>query len=218
MAAAHEGRDLVVDLLLQNGADADHQTPADGCTALHWAALGGHLETLKILLGKGATLSGRLLLYDALNMRFRELKLRRDPEARPITELIDYVQFCGVPANDHDTDQQESAVFQSIDVKTAKARLDEGWAPYVLDVRKPNEAAIAKLAFADRLEPHETVANIAEELPRDRDILVHCKMGGRSAKACEALIGAGFDPSRIHNLEGGITGWAKEIDPSIPVY
>ncbi len=175
-------------------------------------------ETIKILLGQGTTLSGRLMLYDALNMRFRELKLRRDPEARPITELIDYVQFCGVPANDHDTDQTESDVFQRIDVKTAKTRLDEGWAPYVLDVRKPNEAAIARLSFADRLEPHETVGNIAGELPRDRDILVHCKMGGRSAKACAALIAAGFDPARVHNLEGGITGWAKEIDPSLPVY
>ncbi|MCB9791778.1 MAG: molybdopterin-synthase adenylyltransferase MoeB [Alphaproteobacteria bacterium] len=176
-------------------------------------------ETLKILLGQGTTLSGRLLLYDALNMRFRELKLRRDPDAVEITELIDYEQFCGVPANDHDTEQQmEQDPFQRISVQEVKARLDGGWAPYVLDVRGENEAAIVKLSFADRLQPHTHVLDIADELPRDRDILIHCKAGGRSAKAAAALAGAGFDSARLFNLEGGITGWAKEIDTSLPVY
>lgn len=176
-------------------------------------------ETIKILLGKGTSLSGRLMLYDALNMRFRELKLRRDPDAEPITELIDYVQFCGVPMNDHETDGSEAGeAFQRIGLSDAKARLDGDWAPYVLDVRGPNEAQIVKLAFADRLQPHTAVLDIASELPRDRDILIHCKMGGRSAKACQALVDAGFDGARLFNLEGGIVGWAKEIDPSLPVY
>ncbi|MED5372881.1 MAG: molybdopterin-synthase adenylyltransferase MoeB [Myxococcota bacterium] len=176
-------------------------------------------ETIKILLGKGTSLSGRLMLYDALNMRFRELKLRRDPDAPEITELIDYEAFCGVPANDHQTQgEADVGAFQRIGVKEAKQRLDNGWTPYVLDVRRPAEAEIAKLDFADRLQPHGQILAIADELPRDRDILVHCKMGGRSATAIESLIEAGFDPKRLFNLQGGITDWAKEIDTSLPVY
>jgi molybdopterin/thiamine biosynthesis adenylyltransferase/rhodanese-related sulfurtransferase len=171
-------------------------------------------ETVKILLGKGTTLSGRLLLYDALNMRFRELKLRRDPQALPITELIDYEQFCGVPQPTEEVPVSEP--FARLSVTELKARLDGGWTPYVLDVRKPFEADIARLAFADRLEPHETVANIAAELPRDRDIVIHCKLGGRSAKACEALAALGF--TRLYNVEGGITAWAQQIDPTLPTY
>jgi adenylyltransferase/sulfurtransferase len=172
-------------------------------------------ETVKILLGKGNTLSGRLLLYDALNMRFRELKLRRDPEAEPITELIDYEWFCGLKYDEPEEDPVAEA-FDRISVTDAKAKLDGGWKPYVLDVRKPHEADIVKFDFADRLEPHETVASIADELPRDRDILVHCKAGGRSAKAAATLAGLGF--TRLYNLEGGITGWAREIDDSMPTY
>jgi adenylyltransferase/sulfurtransferase len=172
-------------------------------------------ETLKILLGIGTTLSGRLLLYDALNMKFRELKLRRDPDAKPITELIDYEWFCGTKAAPTE-ETPMSEPFQRISVTDAKARLDGGWAPFVLDVRKPHEADIVKLAFADRLQPHEDVAAIAAELPRDRDILIHCKLGGRSAKAAETLAALGF--TRVFNLEGGITAWAQQIDTSMPTY
>lgn len=176
-------------------------------------------ETLKILLGVGTTLSGRLMLYDALNMRFRELKLRRDPAAKPITELIDYEQFCGMPANDHETQETDmSNAFHSISVTEAKSKLDAGWKPYVLDVRKPHEADIVKLDFADRLQPHESVASIVAELPTEGDILVHCKMGGRSAMAIQTLIRSGIDGSRLYNLDGGITGWAQQIDRSLPTY
>lgn len=182
-------------------------------------------ETLKILLGKGTTLSGRLLLYDALNMSFRELKLRRDPDAKPITELIDYEQFCGMPANDHETEEGDmlgklfgKKKYHSIGVSEAKAKLDDGWKPFVLDVRKPHEADIVKLSFVDRIHPHETVASIVSELPESGDILVHCKMGGRSAMAIASLISAGVDPSRLYNLDGGITGWAQQVDPSLPTY
>jgi len=172
-------------------------------------------ETVKILLGKGNTLSGRLLLYDALSMRFRELKLRRDPHAKPITELIDYQQFCGIPGvSAHDEDDAEA--FDRIDVVEFKTRWDAGWRPYVLDVRRPAEAEIARLSFADKLQPHGEVATIAGELPRDRDIVIHCKLGGRSAKAAATLAGLGFD--RVFNLEGGITAWSKTIDASIPTY
>jgi adenylyltransferase/sulfurtransferase len=172
-------------------------------------------ETIKILLGQGTSLSGRLLLYDALNMRFRELKLRRDPDAKPITELIDYQEFCGVPKP---SDAPPAEPFSRLSVTAAKARLDAGWAPYVLDVRRSSEAEIVKLAFADRLQPHTEVLHIVDELPRDRDILIHCKMGGRSAAAAQALADAGFDPQRLYNLDGGITAWAQEIDPSLPTY
>ncbi|HMV66585.1 MAG TPA: molybdopterin-synthase adenylyltransferase MoeB [Myxococcota bacterium] len=171
-------------------------------------------ETVKILLGLGTTLSGRLLLYDALNMRFRELRLRRDPEAKPITELIDYEWFCGL--REAEEEEKMADPFARLSVTEIKRRMDEGWRPYVLDVRKPHEAEIVRLAFADRLQPHEDVASIAAELPRDRDIVIHCKLGGRSAKAAETLAALGF--TRLFNMEGGITAWAQQVDASLPTY
>lgn len=174
-------------------------------------------ETIKILLGKGTTLSGRLLLYDALNMRFRELKVRRDPDSPRITQLIDYLQFCGVPhAGEGARPEETMEGFRRMSVTEIKAKMDGGWRPYVLDVRKPHEAAIARLAFADRLQPHEDVAQIASELPRDREIVLHCKAGARSAKAAATLVELGF--TNLINMEGGITAWSREIDPSIPTY
>ncbi len=175
-------------------------------------------ETVKLLLGKGTSLSGRLLLYDALNLRFRELKLRPDPQRKPITTLIDYEQFCGMPAVEGELEAPVTTdePFERWSVHQIRAKLDDGWAPYVLDVRKPHEADIVSLGFADRLEPHESVAAIADSLPRDRDIVIHCKMGGRSAKAASTLAELGF--TRVINMEGGITAWAQEIDPSLPTY
>ena len=171
-------------------------------------------ETLKILLGQGDTLSGRLLLYDALNMTFRTLKLRKDPASKPITELIDYQQFCGIPQPVEPVAGSEP--FTRLSVAEIARRRAEGWAPYVLDVRKPHEAEIVRLDFADRLQAHEDVAAIAADLPRDRDILLHCKGGVRSAMAAATLAGLGFE--RLFNLEGGINAWAREIDPSLPTY
>lgn len=170
-------------------------------------------EVLKIILDLGETLSGRLLLYDALSMRFRELQLQVDTSAAPIHELIDYQGFCGV------SEPKESimpASVASISVSELKQRMDSGWAPFVLDVRGAGEAEIATLGFADRLHPHSRVLELVDELPGDRDIVVHCKSGGRSAMACAALAGAGFE--RLFNLEGGITAWAQEIDPNISIY
>ena len=109
-----------------------------------------------------------------------------------------------------------STPFQPIDVHQFKQRLDEGWEPYVLDVRGHSEAEVSSFDFVDLLEPHTSVASIADELPRDRDILVHCRSGGRSAHACRTLAQLGF--SRLWNLEGGINGWASEIDTSMKVY
>ena len=167
-------------------------------------------EALKILLGAGETLSGRLLLYDALRMRFRELKLRRDPEAEPITELVDYRQLCGAPQ----PPGTERGLTASSAAQVA-ARLREGWAPYVLDVREPHEAAIASLDFTDRLHPHRDIAAIAGELPRDRDILLVCRSGERSALAARTLAGLGL--SRLVNLEGGLLAWAAAVDPDLEI-
>ncbi len=171
-------------------------------------------EVIKIILEKGRTLSGRMLSYDALNMSFKEFKLRRDPNTPQITELIDYQQFCGLGGVTEETAQQDA--FDRISVQDAKVKLDEGWKPFVLDVRKPHEVEIVSLDFVDLTQPHESVLEIVNHLPKDRDILIHCKMGGRSAKACTALAEAGF--TNLYNLEGGITGWAKEIDTSLPTY
>ncbi len=177
-------------------------------------------ETIKILLGIGTSLSGRLLLFDALNMSFRELKLRRDPEAPTIEALIDYDQFCGVPKAPNNLPREEAPVIQSetfgrISVEDAARRLREGWKPFVLDVRNDAEAAIVRFPFADALIPHTEVGNRLADVPKDREILVHCKLGGRSSQAAAVLAANGY---RVTNLEGGIVAWAKQIDPSMPVY
>ena len=170
-------------------------------------------ETIKVLLGLGQTLSGRLLLYDALDMRFREINLRKRPDAQRITELIDYVQFCGVPTADA---PPENGGFTRISVGDARQELEAGWTPYVLDVRKEHESAIVRLDFTDRLHPLETLLEIADELPDNRDILLYCRSGVRSADACAVLTSTGL--TRVFNLEGGIAAWAQEIDPELPVY
>lgn len=176
-------------------------------------------ETLKILLGIGTTLSGRLLLFDALGMKFRELKLRRDPDARAITTLIDYDQFCGVPGASHAGREEspvlEAKTFEKVTVEEASQRLAAGWQPFVLDVRGASEAAIVRFPFADALIPHTEVAARLAEVPKDREILVHCKLGGRSSQAAAVLAEHGY---RAFNLEGGITAWAQRIDPSMPTY
>lgn len=107
--------------------------------------------------------------------------------------------------------------FARLDPKQTQAKLAGGWKPFVLDVRKPHEAEIVKLDFADLLRPHEEVlAGNLDGIPKDRPVLVHCKMGGRSAKAAQALVDAGF--TDVTNLDGGITGWAQQVDPSLPTY
>ena len=173
-------------------------------------------EVIKIILGVGRTLSGRMLRYDALNMTFKEFKLQADPQTPEIKELIDYEQFCGLPGANAVEDEPSAEGFDRISVQDAHAKMQEGWAPYVLDVRKPFEAEIVSLSFVDRLQPHEQVADILSELPKDRDILIHCKMGGRSAKAAKVLADAGF--TRVLNLEGGIRAWAEQVDTRLATY
>ncbi|MEH2404425.1 molybdopterin-synthase adenylyltransferase MoeB [Nostoc sp.] len=176
-------------------------------------------ETVKIILGQGNTLSGRLLLYNALDMKFRELKLRPNPIRPVIEKLIDYEQFCGIPqAKAEEAKQQMES--QEMTVKDLKELLDSGAKDFVLlDVRNPHEYDIAKIPGSilvplPEIENGNGVAKVKEILNGHR-LIAHCKMGGRSAKALAILKEAGIVGT---NVKGGITAWSKEIDPSVPEY
>ena len=170
-------------------------------------------EALKILLGLGSTLSGRLLLYDALQMRFRELAVRPDPGAEPITALIDYDQFCApAPGTAHASKEG----FERISATEVSDLLQAGWTPFVLDVRRAPEAAIVQLAFTDMRIDQAELKHGLDALPKGRDILAYCKTGNRSAKAAATLGAAGF--GRVVSMEGGIHAWAVEVDTALPTY
>ncbi len=175
-------------------------------------------EAIKLILGSGQPLIGRLLLYDALQMRFRELKLRRDPECPicgdhpTIHALIDYDQFCGVvPAQA----QPASTGVPEVTVEQLKAKIDKGDDFFLLDVREPNEYQICRIA-GSTLIPLGELAQRTGELDRNKEMIVHCKMGGRSAKAVSLLQERGFN--RVSNLKGGILAWIDRIDPSQSKY
>jgi sulfur-carrier protein adenylyltransferase/sulfurtransferase len=173
-------------------------------------------EVIKLILGKGEPLIGRLLLVDALGMKFRELKLRKNPDcpacgAHPtITKLIDYDQFCGIRGEEKPVD----AAIPEIQVEELKRRLDAGDDLFVLDVREPHEYQICNIG--GYLIPLNDLPKRINELDSSREIVAHCKMGGRSAKAVQFLRQAGF--TKVHNLKGGITAWADRIDPKMPKY
>ena len=173
-------------------------------------------ETIKLILGSGEPLIGRLLLVDALSMRFRELKLRKNPDCPAcgthptVTELIDYNQFCGIRG-------EEAAAPTSmtdISVEELKKRLDRGDDLFVLDVREPHEYQICNIG--GYLIPLNDLPKRVSELDSSREIVVHCKMGGRSAKAADFLRQSGF--TKVHNLTGGINAWAERVDPKVPKY
>jgi adenylyltransferase/sulfurtransferase len=177
-------------------------------------------EVIKLILGKGETLAGRLLLVDALNMRFRELKLRKNPDCpicgvnRTITKLIDYEQFCGIaPAPPANVQEVKNGVPQ-ITVKELKHRMDAGEDVYILDVREPFEYQIANLG--GKLIPQNDVPQRLAEIDRNREIIVQCKSGGRSQRIAELLKQNGYE--RVSNLAGGILAWSNEIDPSMKKY
>ena len=181
-------------------------------------------ETIKLILGGDSQpLINRLLLFDAWRMRFRELKLRKDPacpvcsEHAVIKELIDYEEFCGLkPEPPAGAEQQQGTEMLEISATELKRRLDRGDDIQIIDVREPNEYEIARLTNT-KLIPLGQVANRISEIDPNRETVVHCKMGGRSAKAIEALKRAGFT-GRLINLKGGITAWSNEVDPSVPKY
>jgi adenylyltransferase/sulfurtransferase len=173
-------------------------------------------EVLKLILGTGEPLIGRLLLVDALGMRFRELRLRKNPEcpvcgANPtVRELIDYNQFCGVRG------QEAPVTTQTTDIQPEelKRRMDRGDDLFVLDVREPHEYQICNLG--GHLIPLNDLPQRVNELDRNREIVVHCKLGGRSAKAVDFLRQSGFQ--KVLNLAGGIAAWSDKVDPKIPKY
>ena len=178
-------------------------------------------ETIKLMLGVGEPLVGRFLIYDALKMRFRELKLRKDPECPvcgtnpTVTELIDYEQFCGIrpeePAQPAGADGNE---WETTPVEL-KQRLDAGDEVFILDVREPNEYQINRVP-GSTLIPLGELPRRYQELDVEREVVVMCKMGGRSAKAVDYLRSVGF--SRIKNLRGGVLEWIDKVDPSQPKY
>jgi adenylyltransferase/sulfurtransferase len=176
-------------------------------------------ETVKLILGVGRPLIGRLMLYDALDMGFREMKVRKNPKCPicgpepTITGLIDYEAFCGVrgvePAHASD------APGDSITPAELKAMLDRGDRPFILDVRNPEEIAICRIAGSTVIPLPELPARLGE-LDPSVPMVVHCKSGARSAKAIALMQGAGF--TRLSNLTGGILGWIQDVDPSLPSY
>jgi molybdopterin/thiamine biosynthesis adenylyltransferase/rhodanese-related sulfurtransferase len=173
-------------------------------------------EVIKLILGAGEPLIGRLLLIDALGMKFRELKLRKNPDCPvcgthpTVTKLIDYNQFCGIRGEE----KPVGTGVQEIQVEELKRRLDAKEDLFVLDVREPHEYQICNIG--GYLIPLNDLPNRVHELDSSREIVVHCKMGGRSAKAVAFLQQSGF--SKVHNLAGGITAWAERVDPKVPKY
>ncbi|MDM9382821.1 molybdopterin-synthase adenylyltransferase MoeB [Chlorogloeopsis sp. ULAP01] len=176
-------------------------------------------ETVKIILGQGTTLSGRLLLYNALEMKFRELKLRPNPVRPVIEKLIDYDQFCGIPQAKAEEEKQQMEILE-MTVHELKQLLESNANDFVLlDVRNPHEYEIAKIPGSvlvplPDIENGEGVTKVKEILNGHR-LVVHCKSGMRSAKALGILKQAGIDGT---NVKGGILAWSKEIDPSVPQY
>lgn len=176
-------------------------------------------EAIKLILGKGDSLVGRLLLVDALNMRFRELKLRKNPECPvcgpnpTVTKLIDYQQFCGIVPETKEEKAVKNGIPQ-VSVKELKRRMDAGEDVFVLDVREPYEYQIANIGA--KLIPQNDVPQRLAEIDRDREIIVQCRSGARSQRIAEFLAQNGYP--KVSNLAGGILAWADEIDPKMQKY
>src|SRR6516165_6636035 len=175
------------------------------------------METIKLIIGRGRNLTGRLLLFDALEMAFSEVKLRKNPNCPlcgthpTINKLIDYYEFCGVRGEEAPAPDLK---VPEILPRELKARLDRGDDLFILDVREPHEYQICNLR--GHLIPLGELPRRVNELDSSREIVVHCKTGGRSAKAVAFLQQAGF--TKVHNLAGGITAWSDRVDASVPKY
>jgi sulfur-carrier protein adenylyltransferase/sulfurtransferase len=175
------------------------------------------METIKLILGKGEPLVGRLLLFDALGMTFRELKLRKNPHCaicgpkRTINALIDYEEFCGIRGEEAPVN---NAGISEISPRELKARLDRGDDLFILDVREPHEYQICNIG--GQLIPLGELARRVSELDSSREIVAYCRSGVRSANAIQFLKQAGF--RKLWNLKGGILAWSDEVDPSMPKY
>ena len=177
-------------------------------------------EAIKLILGKGEPLIGRLLLYNAMDMKFREVKLQKDPDCPvcsknpSITKLIDYEQFCGIGLGQEEATVSTNGI-KEISAKELKTMIDHKDKFVLLDVREPHEYQIAKIP-GSRLIPLGEVATRSNELDTADDIVVMCRSGARSAKAIYALQKMGF--KRLRNLRGGVLAWSQDVDPSVPQY
>jgi sulfur-carrier protein adenylyltransferase/sulfurtransferase len=201
-------------------------------------------EAIKLILGVGEPMIGRMLLYDATEMSFTTIKVRKNPNC-PVcgipadkVELIDYEQFCGMPAHDRSdygkqvNGAKENGTLREITVKELKQRMDAGENLYVLDVRNPQEWEISALEGTVRIPKPEIEAardailsgrkpreaTVLADIPTDREIIVHCRSGVRSADSIKALAAIGYDTNKLVNVKGGILAWADEIDPSMAKY
>ena len=179
------------------------------------AAIGSIMvnEAIKLITGIGEPLLGRLMVYDALEMTYRTVKVRKDPETKPITELIDYDAFCGVVSED----AQGAAAGHTITAAELKTMIDSGKDFALIDVREQNEYEIVNIPGAvlipkDRILSGEALA----EIPQDKPVVLHCKSGVRSAEALAVLHGAGFTDA-VH-VGGGVLAWINQVDPTLPVY
>ena len=178
-------------------------------------------EALKLLLGVGETLVGRLLMLDALRMRFREIRLKKDPacpvcgENPTVRELIDYEQFCGYSPEPEGAMATEE--IPEMDVKELKNRLDRGDRLTIIDVREPHEWDIGNLGpYGARLIPLGQLPDRLEEIDPTEEIVLQCRSGARSGRALEFMREQGYE--RLWNLKGGILAWSDEVDPSVPKY
>jgi molybdopterin/thiamine biosynthesis adenylyltransferase/rhodanese-related sulfurtransferase len=170
-------------------------------------------EAIKLITGIGDPLVGRLLIYDALEMTWRTVKIRKDPNAEPITELIDYEAFCGTIPEE----AQEAARGSTITAKELKEKMDRGEDFFLVDVREKNEYEIVNIPGAVLIPKGEFLTGEAfAKLPQDKQIILHCKSGGRSAEALAAVKKAGFSDA-VH-VGGGILSWIETVDPSLPKY
>ncbi len=175
------------------------------------------LETIKLIIGRGDSLAGRLVLFDALSLKFRELKLRKNAHCpmcgthRKIHQLIDYNEFCGIRGEE---ELESNLHVPEITARELKERLDQGDDVFILDVREPHEYQICNLK--GHLIPLGELPRRVHELDSAREIVAYCKMGARSAQAVDFLRQAGF--RKVFNLHGGILSWSTEVDPSVPRY
>ncbi|MGI8529201.1 MAG: adenylyltransferase/sulfurtransferase MoeZ [Geodermatophilaceae bacterium] len=170
-------------------------------------------EAIKLITGIGETLLGRLMIYDALEMTWRTINVRKDPNAEPITELIDYDIFCGTVSDE----AADAARDSTITVGELKDMIDAGKDFYLVDVREPNEYEIIKIP-GSVLIPKDLIlrGEALAELPHDKPIVLHCKSGARSAEALAAVKAAGFSDA-VH-VQGGVLAWQSQIDPALPTY
>ncbi len=179
------------------------------------------METIKLLLGKGVGLAGRLLIFDALDMTWREIALRRNPDcpvcgdAPTQTGLIDYELFCGVtPPDERSRDSAQD--FEELDAVSVAALLASDTPPYLIDVREPWEWAVSSLAARGaRLIPLAELGDRLGEVPKERHLVVYCRSGQRGQSAARQLVAGGYGP--VINLSGGLLSWAESVEPGLPV-